>query len=583
MSEIQLISPAGSDSAISIRNATRFKKFFDDDIVIEPNSKIFLNHAIFSKHESVVFSEDEIFTLTYVQADTYGSFVAPTQSFTITEGVYTYSQLQEKIVEGLNTCLPNAAYDVFDEQNPDSEEGFIGFEPTKDTTVIDTIAAAPISLDVAFDADTLTISQNVADAAEFTSFFMGQDPYFHGSVMTQKPIDAQTHPVTRFSLREGDFSLTLDDLLNEATSPKIAIGFYGKSYALDDTVGDGSRTDETAIELVSDGVLNVPTMFFEAVIRRKAVPGGGGVNGIYMDFMIAQDTNTPQGTIKGWTDQKFQINRMSPITNGVRLDDGSIDLHESLKFDVYTYQLGWESTFETQARTYFAVDYVGGNQRIKLFDSYDSAEYAPLAFFTELGSGTAVFKESQLPFYPCFSTNINQFGTTIRFAKVANDSFIVRKLTYSATRELAKAIGLKDGARTIYPNPAQPEEYDNQVAIPSTFEDFYRMESYAIRLNNIPIQAYKTNETKGNRGYKQNILAVIPTPFQQADRESRVNIDGQDYLSTTYNSYYPMPKDMKNQRLVVNHFDVEVIRLSDDTQALDLNQVALNFSIVPPS
>lgn len=595
MSEIQLISPAGSDSAISIRNATRFKKFFDDDIVIEPNSKIYLNHAIFSKHESVVFSQDETFTLTIEQDNVYGNLSAGlVLSFTVPEGVHTYSELKTKIKDGIAGIIANTtnggtfnAYESLDKSNPEDDLPYLGFYPKTSisrSTATD-FGVAPIKIGVAHSAFPLNIvNQNVASNANFVSFYMASKPYFHGQVYTQEDIFERI--ITRavdFNLVKGNTNLTIATILADegAISPKISFGLYGKEYATDDTVGTGTRTNAGAITLVqdfADATLTFPTMFLQWVVDVRE--DDLGAKKVFLNLYLAR--STAQGSIPNWQQQQEEINTVKNILSVNLSESENIGENDHLDFRFFTYQYQPQVGFRTSPETFFGLRFVGGRD-ILIFDSREVGISLQDGFFMDLDD-TDIRRRSQRPFYPCVSTNFNTYGGKIKWNSLSDDdTVIVRRMDYSASLELSKAIGLKDGTTTIFPNPANSSQLIPRVAIPATFEDYYRMESYAIRLNNIPIQAYKTNETKGNRGYKQNILAVVPTPFQQADRESRVNIDGQDYLSSTYNAYYPMPKDMKNQRLVVNHFDVEVIRLSDDTQALDLNQVALNFSILPPS
>lgn len=596
MSEIQLVGVKGDGTIQGIQNATRFKKFFDDDIIIEPNSKIFLNHAIFSKHESVVFTQAETFTLSFAQADVYGN-LKPADlklSFEIPEGVYTYNELVVKIQEGLNTIRTGSAdafsaYESFNRNNRDNGEPFIGYEAKRTPVRIDAaqFAASPISIGVQLLAGTV-VQKNTADAAEIDSFFMFPRPYYHAGIFDTRQSEHLTAPGSNFILYQGTKFLTIQSILDDAKADiKVCMGFYGRQYALDDTVGTGTRTNAGGITLLEQRGLaarKAPTMFFECVLEKRL--NGAGFVTVFLD--IYEVYSSDDRALSQWTTQQKEMSKLSLLAS-IDLTGQDLPvplgLDDPLAFELSTYSTIYDS--KSTFVTWFRVDYsgTGVSNKITLFDSFNRNVGARLSFFTGLGTGSDVIKESQIPFNPCFGTNADGVGVAMQINDVPNlesNAVLIRKMTYSATSELGKVLGLKPGgSKQIFPNPAQSTEFSTVTAIPATFEDYYRMESYAVRLNNIPIQSYKTNESKDERGYKQNILSIIPTPFQTATAESRVNIDGEDYISSTYNAYYPIEKHLKNQRLVVNHFDVEIIRMSDDTPALDLNQVAINFSIVP--
>lgn len=596
MSEIQIVGPSGS-------GATRFTKFFDDDIVIEPNSKIYLNHAVLNKLEGVTFKTDQTFTLSITQAIVYGDLMdEPVLSFTIPEGEYSYDKLRTTLVDGINGIITNASnfgtflgYNVLDHLSKEDDISYTGFRPSTVATISDDVrfGILPISINVSHNATTETIYQNTASTADVSSFAMMPSPYFHTSVFTDKSI---TEPIVQDAIinfelvrTNGTTSLSIRNIADSTAlnAPKICMGLYGEEYSADDTVGTGTRTSQAGgITLVDDeNGEKFPTMFFQAVIERRDEGTGDSA---YLSVYVCRSND--EGSIKNWDTQQEEINTVKLIHKVDLLAIEGLDIDLPLRVTISTHQDTNDVDYTTEFKTYFTVNIQGQT----LFDSASVRHYARLGFFTGLGQGTAVIRRSQRPFFPCIATNSQGYGADISYQAIPDDdSVAVRSMRFACTSELGKVLGIFSPANfrpdsgyylssPIYPNPANSEQVNKITAIPTNFEDFYRMASYVIKINNLPIQSFKTNEVKDNRGYKQSILATIPTPFQNSTVESRVNIDGQDYISVTYNAYYPLVKNMLNQRLVVNHFDVEVVRLTDDTEATDLDQIALNFTIQGP-
>lgn len=581
MTEIQIVGPIGSE-------APRFTKFFDDDIVIEPNSKIHLNHATLSKNESVTFTEPQTFGLVITQADVYGNFTDNlTLSFTIPEGNKTYKELEALLISGIQGII-DANPTVFTAYvSIKNNDDFLGIRPVGTfyelNNAVGTLAPINLNFTVAA-APEKRINQTGADNAAIQSFFMMPYPYFHATTIPGDLTDASVGKINgvAISLLDGANALTIDDILNKATPPIISFGFYGKEYALDNTVGTGTRTNAAALNLVG----GLPTMFFQAVVDVQTLGGGDKV---ILSIYCAR--STAQGIISDWDKQQYEINANNLLTTIDLTESGFFGDFDPLAFKIFTYQKEKAYAFPTQFETYFAIaSYTPTGLKLVTTTELSSVG-VKLPFFTGLGTGSDLIKRSQRPFYPCFSTNIQGYGAEMLIpTPLTNDaSVIVRQLKYEVSPRLGKVMGINTTGnlnanslyetQTFYPNSFSPTIFN---ALPNTFEDFYRMDSYVIKVNNIPIQSYKTNQTKGNRGYKQSILGVIPTPFQSVNKETRVNIDGQDYLASTYEPHYPLYKNMKNQKIVVNSFDIEVTRLSDDTEAKDLDQVSFNFTITSP-
>jgi hypothetical protein len=103
-------------------------------------------------------------------------------------------------------------------------------------------------------------------------------------------------------------------------------------------------------------------------------------------------------------------------------------------------------------------------------------------------------------------------------------------------------------------------------------------DSYTIYINNLPLSNYKNKrtiarpgDTKG--GYKKNILASVPLPYQTSY-----------IVETNLIGYYePFIKpitELKNQTFKTNYFNVEIRNAKDDTPAKYLRSATINFTIV---
>ena len=590
--EIQVVSPKGPGSS-------RFKKFFDEDIVIEKNSKIYLNHAILTKSEGVSFVTDQTFSLVFTQADVFGDLDLTniSLSFTIPEGSYTYNDLKTLIIDGLETMatfnnlpVPAAitnfsAYSGQEMINTENENQYFGFITNDDEFGITptNFALAPIAISVTRTDD--KIASNAVNDVNFNSFYMHDDPYFFNTYLNDISNENIIElPQIIFSLYASGTRVSCGDFILDVGS-KCSFGFYGREYADEASVGTGTRTDSAAIVNVpSDaGTGDYPTMFFEC-----SVEYGLNALGAATCFLnIFGCFSTVQGVSRNWDKQQYEINEMRLITRIDLVDTVFISRDEPLSFGLGSYVTSKKSP---SYRVYPFVTIITHSGNHVLFNGFDVGVYFNSNFFNGLGTSTSVIKLSQRAFHPCFSTNRQNLGCQFygNVPLLADDSVIIRRLRYSATNDLAKTLGFFDSSSTtgsstsslFLPN-AIPQDITELNALPSVFEDFYRLQSYVIKINNLPIQSYKTSEVEENKGYKQSILATIPTPFQNVTFENRINLSGNDYLSTTFNSFYPLIKEMRNQRITTNFFDFEIVRLSDDKLATDLDQIAINFTIVP--
>ena len=125
MTEIIIVSPKGKEASL-------FTKFFDEDIVISKNSKIYLNHATLTKNEGVNFVDQQTLTFNITQENVYGDLeTGLTLDVDIPEGNYKYSDLRLLIEKNVSTMLTQtdnakalSSYKSLNAKNIETERDF---------------------------------------------------------------------------------------------------------------------------------------------------------------------------------------------------------------------------------------------------------------------------------------------------------------------------------------------------------------------------------------------------------------------------------------------------------------------------
>ena len=589
--EFQLVASSKTSTG---EKAYRYTKFLDDEVIIPANSSIHLNHATLGKTEGVKFREEQTLSLSWAVSDTLGgvstgSLTQP--SLTISADNYTYDQLRDEIRDGINTILSNNSNYLanyrYGEVVKNGEElyGVLGqsLNPyAPDTT---TFAEAGISIGTSLiDDDFPLVFSDVASGVSPNAFYLDPYPYFHVNQVYKNDENiyiTDNVPSVAFSLNEETAgTLSPADFINktasEGVSARLYCGLYGQQYALSDDVGTGTRTNGTTIQNVpGEDFADVPTMFLCAGIETY---DGEVYARIYWP------RSSTNGTITNWNSQQVSIDEMK-LVKQYPLDKTSDD---DINITIQTY---CKDEYEDEKDIYFVVSFIYGDN-VETFDSGEDLDLKyPYAFFTGLdATGNNTILRSQLAFHPAIATNIQNYGATLisENSMVSDTDFIIRKFNYSASDELAKVLkfysgfSILDVSNIIYPNVEPITPYNPRTGLNLEFQDIFRLLSYVIRIKNLPIETYKTNYNRDQRGYRQAIVGVVPTPYQNLLSSSVISSGNQNYVNATYNPPYPLMKNMKNQELVLNRFDIEITDLLDDTLAEDIEECAINFTITPP-
>ena len=106
----------------------------------------------------------------------------------------------------------------------------------------------------------------------------------------------------------------------------------------------------------------------------------------------------------------------------------------------------------------------------------------------------------------------------------------------------------------------------------------YRLDSFTVYLNELPIKVYQNTADKSKSGNRRNILSNIPNPFGGAEVFSGAG-------GGVVGNYIPsigVVNFLANQLTTTNNFSITVRNMEDDTIAEQLSRTIVNFTITPP-
>lgn len=378
--------------------------------------------------------------------------------------------------------------------------------------------------------------------------------------------------VTFPSILQSDLS-TVDSVFRINTpgsgyTPQQALTITGATSA--STVG--------AVVLTTTNSDLVPTAFLAVEIFTEELQGAIEVLG---RVLIADNSTT--GTPKLWTTQKKAIDTMKPLRTFNVADVFQSD--EQINFIFSSFVEGATLGTNTADIQYEIVaDSIGG--KVKVIDSKTIGEEFFSGFFEGLGRSTAPFRASQLPFSPIIATNSINHGAECDLSSISNSGIppeaIVKSYQITFTQELADVFGVPGTLKSpeVFPN-CYNNSYGGKKALNLlNFERAYRLQSYAVRILNLPIMTYKNVNKRQARGYKQPILHTLPAPFSNDSETSILTIDEGDLVSVAHQPRFQMIKRLENQRIATNYFDVLITHLEDDTPATEIEASAFNFTII---
>jgi hypothetical protein len=589
-----LISPSVNGS-----NGNEYTINFKEPITIKANSKVQLNFCELQRNSTITFTDDQYITINIEAKDCYPS-VDPNnvtvpntglgvnnKTQKIPAGGYTYSTLSAKITEEVNKVLldSNLRYYACRDSanlvlNSDSDI-VIGIslgqkysdahEPMHvDPSVPN--AFNSVSMEGSYDYQ----NTSVAGGLNYDNYACDEFGYFHYAMKCDAKITANNW---------------INCVANKPYSQQqgnIMMGLYSNQYA-DGFGGAYPRTTGKAVpHLVplAGQARDVPSAFVSVEIEHQN--GGGRI-------VISEAGNTADynlGNIKNWDNINQEIFQMNPVAT-IDIKEafvGTLDSPIGFSFQTYIRSDLNASEADKPNIYYRILALQQGDGPVDpndvLFDSAIGDGYLPHSLLkakTGFDYTDANRVYSQIPFSPIASAQHTGEGwenlvfRTI-YQPVANPLTLVNKYTLSFTEELAEVLRVNT-SRALRPNICVSDIYYQLVR---DLRASWKLKSYSIECDSIPIKNYKNVENKRDGGFSKAILANVPVPFGQSDNlivGDDITETDDGTLITVFQPYLPIVSHLNNNEISTNSLKIRIINMKNETPATEISNSTINFTI----
>ena len=589
-----LISPSVNGS-----NGHEYTINFKEPITIKANSKVQLNFCELQRNSQITFSDDQYITINIEAKDCYPSvdpenvtvpnngLDSSNKTQKIPAGDYTYSTLSDKITDEINKVIldSNLRYYACRDSanlvlNVDSDI-VIGislgqkYEDAHEAMVVDPSvpnAFNSVSLEGAYDYQ----NTSTAGGLLYDNYACDEFGYFHYAMKCDAKISANNwiNCVTNvnYSQQQGN----------------ILMGLYSNQYA----TGFGGAYPKTTgkavphlVPLTGQG-RDVPSAFVTVEIEHEA--GGGRM-------VISEAGNTADynlGRIKNWDNINQEIYQMNVVASYdiKTLFEDYLDSPVAFSFQTYI-RSDLNSSEADKPNIYYRILHLQQgegpvNPDDVIFDSAINNTYLPHSLL-KAKSGFDYTDEnrvlSQIPFSPMASAqHLGEGWEHLKFRSIyqniGNPLTLVNKYTLSFTEELAKVLRVNT-SRALRPNICV-SDLDYQLV--RDLRASWKLQSYSIECDSIPIKNFKNVENKRDGGFSKAILANVPVPFGQSDNlilgdDNSQTDDGS--LITVYQPYQPIVSQLNNNEISTNSLKIRIINMNDETPANEISNSVINFTI----
>ena len=589
-----LISPSVNGS-----NGNEYTINFKEPITIKANSKVQLNYCELQRNSTITFSDDQYITINIEAKDCYPS-VDPdnvnipntglgnnNKTKKIPAGDYTYSTLSAKITEEVNNVLL------------DSKLRYYACSDSANLVLnVDSDIVIGISLGQKYnDAhEAMHVDPSVPNA--FNSVSM-EGSYDYQNTSVVGGLNYDNYAVDEFGYfhyaMKCDAKITANNWINCVTNVNysqqrgnIMMGLYSNQYA-EGFGGNYPRTNGNAVpHLVplAGQARDVPSAFVSVEIEYS----GGGGRMVISEAGNSADYNL--GRIKNWGNINQEIKQMNVVAafDIKTLFEDILDSPVAFSFQTYI-RSDLNASEADKPNIYYRILTLQQGEgpvdpRDVIFDSAIGDTYLPHSLL-KAKSGFAYSDEnralSQIPFSPIASAQHlaegwkNLVFRTI-YQPVANPLTLVNKYTLSFTKQLADVLRVNT-SRTLRPNICV-SDIDYQLV--RDLRASWKLKSYSIECDSIPIKNYKNVENKRDGGFSKAILANVPVPFGKSDNlivgdDMTETDDGT--LITVYQPYLPVVSNLNNNEISTNSLKIRIINMKDETPATEISNSVINFTI----
>jgi hypothetical protein len=563
-----LISPDGNGYDYTTR--------FREDIVIKPNSKVYLNFSQLSQRVNVSFEEDQKITISSTdmipeyKPDDFSNNIL-SEELTFPKGKYTFDSFKNKFNQLLNTLNAKNQlhiYSAIDDTFGNNQDNYFNFgyefEPSfldKEVLTLDGVN----NLDFSKTTDGyVKTSATPVSPYDYDCYGLSTTHYLHYAI-------ADNEDASFMSKLNPIYFETNTNWNSMGANAKVCLGLYSTEYM---TVYSGGGNIINGANFYT--VSGVPKTFLNVEIDNTSV-----------EVSVAKDS--AGNAIRDWGSFDTDINTHALVFSKDLID--IMPLNEPARFSLQVFLDENNGDFKRiSKRFYFRLIEENGDKIV--YNSKDNDVYFPSSFFGIGGVPNTPDKANVgIPFKILLSSNTQNIGfKDVQFSEFIktkhdatdpNPNSIVVNYALQFTDELSNYLNIvKDTfTRLLYPNiiPSinslnlDSHRYETNINL-----DFVNS-SYTCYLEELPTSNYKNTETKQNGGYSQNILANLPVPF--SNLVNNVSKDN-SIITGLYQPNFQIISNMKNQAIRSNHFRVIIKRMEDDKPATELLRSVINFTIL---
>ena len=452
-------------------------------------------------------------------------------------------------------------------------------------------------------------------------------------------------PLGKLNIFEVETLRTLDDISTDRASmsfglysQEVAIGINASNglYPLNDKSRTGGGVvHHTPLQqtnyIINDGTgapvdngnaeqRKVPCGFIQVVITAEGDASGNGAGNVcaevYSGLKVISAGRNPTSLGKFRSINEPFKGSLMARQKRQKLSNLGFDGDEPIRLGLQTYQRQDDPNLPIQ-KTYFRLINLNNadmnapiskQKNIVIYDSYSLTknQFFPTDFFfcrntdIDYTAGTGALKNnkvnSQLGLTPILACNtINHGFKAVTYRGVPRGTidgidYTAKPLTLygqyyiSASDELAETFNIvvEKPAGSIKPTDPTNQFLSPNTGIPqkkTTYTELsrgWRARSYSIFLRGLPLGNYKNTKSKSQGGFAKQILANVPLPFKDSLEHFNIKTTGLFMPSN------PITTQLYNQDLSINHFQVDIKRMDDDKDAVEIEGSVVNFTIYPP-
>ena len=564
-----LISPEGNGSDYTTR--------FREDIVIKPNSKVYLNFAQVSQRVSVSFDEDQTITISSsdllpeFNPDSLSDLNILSETLTFPKGKYSYEAFKNKFNELLNSLTTKNQlhiYTAIDDNFGNNKDNYFNFGYEFEPSFID---KEELTLDAVNNLDFGKTSDGFVKTSatpvapfNYDCYGLSDTHYLHYCICDNEDASfmSKLNPI---------YFETNTNWNSMGANAKVCMGLYSTEY-MSIYSGAGNKINGGNFYTVS----GVPQTFLNVEIDNTK-----------LEVSIALDASG--NGITNWTSFNTQISSHAIVFSKDLID--IFPLNEPARFTLQVFLDENNGDFKKVNKKFYFRLIEEGEDTI-IYNSMDNNVFFPSGFFSLPANPTTIDEANiGIPFKVLLSSNTQNIGfKEVQFSEfkktkwVAGDSnpnSIVVDYALQFTDQLSDYLNIVKNSFTplLYPNlitsintlNLDSHRYETNINL-----DFTNS-SYTVYIEELPTTNYKNTDTKQNGGYSQNILANIPVPF--SNLINNVSKDN-SMITGLYQPNFQIISNMKNQSIRSNYFRVIIKRMEDDKPADELLRSVINFTIL---